>query len=71
MKHFLFHLMPYQHPPADFEKHHDSAWVWIPNELFDPKRIPGAELRVIAACGHMSVFEKPEAWAEAVRAFLG
>jgi alkanesulfonate monooxygenase SsuD/methylene tetrahydromethanopterin reductase-like flavin-dependent oxidoreductase (luciferase family) len=38
MKHFLFHLMPYQDLPADFEKHHDSAWVWIPNELFDPKQ---------------------------------
>jgi alkanesulfonate monooxygenase SsuD/methylene tetrahydromethanopterin reductase-like flavin-dependent oxidoreductase (luciferase family) len=38
VKHFLFHLMPYQDLPADFEKHHDSAWVWIPNELFDPKK---------------------------------
>jgi alkanesulfonate monooxygenase SsuD/methylene tetrahydromethanopterin reductase-like flavin-dependent oxidoreductase (luciferase family) len=38
MKHFLFHLMPYQDLPADFEKHHDSAWVWIPNDLFDPQK---------------------------------
>jgi alkanesulfonate monooxygenase SsuD/methylene tetrahydromethanopterin reductase-like flavin-dependent oxidoreductase (luciferase family) len=38
VKHFLFHLMPYQDLPADFEKQHDSAWVWIPNELFDPQR---------------------------------
>jgi alkanesulfonate monooxygenase SsuD/methylene tetrahydromethanopterin reductase-like flavin-dependent oxidoreductase (luciferase family) len=38
MKHFLFHLMPYRALPADFEKHHDSAWVWIPNQLFDPAK---------------------------------
>jgi alkanesulfonate monooxygenase SsuD/methylene tetrahydromethanopterin reductase-like flavin-dependent oxidoreductase (luciferase family) len=38
VKHFLFHLMPYQDLPADFEKHHDSAWVWIPNDLFDPAK---------------------------------
>ncbi|MFQ5513256.1 MAG: LLM class flavin-dependent oxidoreductase [Myxococcota bacterium] len=38
MKHFLFHLMPYRGLPPDFEKHHDSAWVWVPNELFDPER---------------------------------
>jgi alkanesulfonate monooxygenase SsuD/methylene tetrahydromethanopterin reductase-like flavin-dependent oxidoreductase (luciferase family) len=41
VKHFLFHLMPYQDLPADFEKHHDSAWVWIPNELFDPAKATG------------------------------
>jgi alkanesulfonate monooxygenase SsuD/methylene tetrahydromethanopterin reductase-like flavin-dependent oxidoreductase (luciferase family) len=38
VKHFLFHLMPYRDLPADFEKTHDSAWVWIPNALFDPER---------------------------------
>lgn len=38
MKHFLFHLMPYPHLPADFEQHHESAWVWVPNDLFDPAR---------------------------------
>jgi alkanesulfonate monooxygenase SsuD/methylene tetrahydromethanopterin reductase-like flavin-dependent oxidoreductase (luciferase family) len=38
MKHFLFHLMPYRDLPADFEKHHESAWVWIPNDLFDPAK---------------------------------
>ncbi|HYC00823.1 MAG TPA: LLM class flavin-dependent oxidoreductase [Candidatus Limnocylindrales bacterium] len=37
MKHFLFHLMPYRDLPADFEKKHDSAWVWVPNDLFDPR----------------------------------
>ena len=38
MKHFLFHLMPYRDLPNDFEKKHDSAWVWIPNDLFDPEK---------------------------------
>lgn len=38
MRHFLFHLMPYRDLPADFEEKHDSAWVWIPNELFDPEK---------------------------------
>jgi hypothetical protein len=28
--------MPYRDLPADFEKLHDSAWVWVPNELLDP-----------------------------------
>jgi alkanesulfonate monooxygenase SsuD/methylene tetrahydromethanopterin reductase-like flavin-dependent oxidoreductase (luciferase family) len=34
----MFHLMPYRDLPADFEKRHDSAWVWIPNPLFDPEK---------------------------------
>jgi len=38
VKHFLFHLMPYRDLPPDFEQHHDSAWVWVPNELFDPEK---------------------------------
>jgi len=38
MKHFLFHLMPYKDLPADFEKKHESAWVWVPNALFDPAK---------------------------------
>lgn len=38
MKHFLFHLMPYPDLPPDFEEKYDSAWVWIPNELFDPEK---------------------------------
>jgi alkanesulfonate monooxygenase SsuD/methylene tetrahydromethanopterin reductase-like flavin-dependent oxidoreductase (luciferase family) len=37
MKFFMFHLMPYRALPPDFEEHHDSAWVWIPNELYDPE----------------------------------
>ena len=23
---------------ADFEEKHDSAWVWVPNDLFDPEK---------------------------------
>ena len=38
MKHFLFHLMPYRELPKDFAEKHESAWVWVPNELFDPER---------------------------------
>ena len=38
MKHFLFHLMPYRDLPDDFEQKHDSAWVWVPNDLFDPQK---------------------------------
>ena len=29
--------MPYRGLPADFEDRHDSAWVWIPNALYDPR----------------------------------
>src|SRR5438552_2638694 len=38
MDFFSFHLMPWPHLPDDFEKTHDSAWVWVPNSLYDPKR---------------------------------
>ncbi|HYB13014.1 MAG TPA: LLM class flavin-dependent oxidoreductase [Myxococcota bacterium] len=41
MKHFLFHLMPYRELPHDFEKTHESAWVWAPNTLFDPEKAHG------------------------------
>jgi alkanesulfonate monooxygenase SsuD/methylene tetrahydromethanopterin reductase-like flavin-dependent oxidoreductase (luciferase family) len=30
--------MPWPHLPDDFEKTHDSAWVWVPNALYDPAR---------------------------------
>ena len=36
MKTSFFHLMPYQHLPADFEHQYRSAWVDPPNDLFDP-----------------------------------
>src|SRR5207245_9542441 len=35
MKVFMFHLMPWPHLPADFD---GPAWVWVPNELYDPAR---------------------------------
>jgi pimeloyl-ACP methyl ester carboxylesterase len=34
------------------------------------KRIPGARLEVIRACGHLVPLERPEAWLAALRSFL-
>src|SRR4051794_32463446 len=42
MKFFFFHLMPWPHLPKDFEQKYDSAWVWLPNSLYDP--VKGHEL---------------------------
>lgn len=39
MKFFFFHLMSWPNLPDDFG---DSAWVWIPNALYDPRK--GADL---------------------------
>jgi hypothetical protein len=36
MKFYFFHLMPYPHLPEDFDKTYDSAWIWLPNTLYDP-----------------------------------
>ncbi len=36
MKYFFFHLMSWPYLPADFAEKHDSAWIWIPNDLYDP-----------------------------------
>jgi alkanesulfonate monooxygenase SsuD/methylene tetrahydromethanopterin reductase-like flavin-dependent oxidoreductase (luciferase family) len=33
---FVFHLMPWPHLPDDFEQRYDSAWIWLPNSLYDP-----------------------------------
>ncbi|MCS6851049.1 MAG: LLM class flavin-dependent oxidoreductase [Gemmataceae bacterium] len=33
---FFFHLMPWPYLPANFADTHDSAWVWVPNALYDP-----------------------------------
>ena len=38
MEFFFFHLMPWPHLPADFDQRYDSAWVWLPNSLYDPSR---------------------------------
>jgi alkanesulfonate monooxygenase SsuD/methylene tetrahydromethanopterin reductase-like flavin-dependent oxidoreductase (luciferase family) len=34
--------MPWPYLPDDFENKYDSAWVWVPNELYDP--VKGHEL---------------------------
>jgi alkanesulfonate monooxygenase SsuD/methylene tetrahydromethanopterin reductase-like flavin-dependent oxidoreductase (luciferase family) len=31
-----FHLMPWPHLPADFDEKYDSAWVTLPNSIYDP-----------------------------------
>ena len=36
MKFYFFHLMSWPYLPDDFAATHDSAWVWVPNSLFDP-----------------------------------
>lgn len=38
MKYFFFHLMSWPYLPADFDEKYDSAWVWLPNTLYDPKK---------------------------------
>jgi alkanesulfonate monooxygenase SsuD/methylene tetrahydromethanopterin reductase-like flavin-dependent oxidoreductase (luciferase family) len=36
MQFYFFHLMPWPYLPADFDQKYDSAWVWLPNTLYDP-----------------------------------
>ena len=36
MQYFFFHLMPWPYLPEDFAAKYDSAWVWLPNSLYDP-----------------------------------
>jgi alkanesulfonate monooxygenase SsuD/methylene tetrahydromethanopterin reductase-like flavin-dependent oxidoreductase (luciferase family) len=36
LQYFFFHLMPWPYLPDDFENKYDSAWVWVPNSLYDP-----------------------------------
>src|SRR5205807_340622 len=36
MQYYFFHLMSWPYLPPDFEQKYDSAWVWVPNELYDP-----------------------------------
>ncbi len=36
MQFYFFHLMSWPHLSDTFEKEHDSAWVWVPNSLYDP-----------------------------------
>jgi alkanesulfonate monooxygenase SsuD/methylene tetrahydromethanopterin reductase-like flavin-dependent oxidoreductase (luciferase family) len=36
MQYYFFHLMPWPYLPSDFDAKYDSAWVWLPNSLYDP-----------------------------------
>ena len=36
MQYFFFHLMSWPYLPAGFDKDYDSAWVWLPNSMYDP-----------------------------------
>ena len=36
MQYYFFHLMSWPYLPADFDAQYDSAWVWLPNQLYDP-----------------------------------
>lgn len=47
MKFFLFHLMPYDRLPDDFDTRYDSAWVTLPNSHFDPERGHGLYTRYL------------------------
>jgi len=33
-----FHFMPWPHLPADFEQRYESAWLTLPNSLYDSAR---------------------------------
>src|SRR5437016_3673434 len=35
---YYFHLMPWPYLPEDFETRYESAWVTLPNALYDPER---------------------------------
>src|SRR5918911_4507298 len=38
MQYYFFPLMSWPSPPADFAEKYDSAWVWVPNSLYEPAR---------------------------------
>lgn len=42
MKFYMMHLMPYADLDLDYDQHHDSAWVTLPNSHYDPAK--GAKL---------------------------
>jgi alkanesulfonate monooxygenase SsuD/methylene tetrahydromethanopterin reductase-like flavin-dependent oxidoreductase (luciferase family) len=37
MKFYYFHLMPWPHLPEDFDTRYESAWVNLPNAIYDPE----------------------------------
>jgi alkanesulfonate monooxygenase SsuD/methylene tetrahydromethanopterin reductase-like flavin-dependent oxidoreductase (luciferase family) len=42
VQYYFFHLMSWPYLPDDFDARYDSAWVWLPNSLYDP--VKGHEL---------------------------
>ena len=38
MQYYFFHLMSWPFLPDTFERDNDSAWVWVPNQLYDPAK---------------------------------
>jgi alkanesulfonate monooxygenase SsuD/methylene tetrahydromethanopterin reductase-like flavin-dependent oxidoreductase (luciferase family) len=38
MQYFFFHLMSWPYLPPDFDQRYDSAWIWLPNQLYDPSK---------------------------------
>jgi alkanesulfonate monooxygenase SsuD/methylene tetrahydromethanopterin reductase-like flavin-dependent oxidoreductase (luciferase family) len=38
MKFYYFHLMPWPHLPEDFDTKYESAWVNLPNAIYDPEK---------------------------------
>src|SRR5262249_53846767 len=38
VQYFFFHLMSWPYLPGDFQSRYDSAWVWLPNALYDPAK---------------------------------
>src|SRR3984957_12999391 len=36
VQYYFFHLMSWPFLPTNFDAEYDSAWVWLPNELYDP-----------------------------------
>src|SRR5438876_10695457 len=38
MQFYFFHLMSWPYLPGDFDQKYDSAWVWLPNSLYDPAK---------------------------------
>jgi alkanesulfonate monooxygenase SsuD/methylene tetrahydromethanopterin reductase-like flavin-dependent oxidoreductase (luciferase family) len=38
VQYYFFHLMSWPFLPPTFAEEHDSAWVWVPNSLYDPAK---------------------------------
>jgi alkanesulfonate monooxygenase SsuD/methylene tetrahydromethanopterin reductase-like flavin-dependent oxidoreductase (luciferase family) len=42
VQYYFFHLMSWPYLPPDFDEKYNSAWVWLPNQLYDP--VKGCDL---------------------------